>query len=488
MEAYIEDGRLAGVMTMVARRGHVVHWDAVGLRDMEAGDPLEPDDIFRIYSMTKPITTVAVMTLIEEGKVSLDDPVSKFIPEFGDVTVLRDDGDRVPPTGPITVQHLLTHTSGLTYGFFGDSPVDRLYNESGVFFTAQGLDNFATGVARLPLLAHPDARWNYGVSTDVVGRVIEVASGQSFDAFVQARVLDPLEMTDTAFQVPPDKRDRLTANYARPDGTLQMTDSPTDGQYTRPPAWLSGGGGLTSTASDYIRFAQMLLHEGQLGDARILAAETVRTMRTNHLPDALAPIALGNYLSPAYGFGLGFAVVVDEHLSPEPDNDGVFRWAGAANTMGRRGQHLLLDRSGGGANPDGVDAVRRVRRVRDRGRVPDAGLRRARVGDSGSARQRRPESLGDGPSRSSSQACDGTATAVPHNLAPQSHTAGIFPRRALYWPGAASMTTSLGATLDVHHGLLEAGWPTEGDAGTMRRMRSSSASGTPRPSRLFVAK
>ncbi len=273
------------------------------------------------------------MALVEEGKVALDDPVSTFIPEFGDVTVLTDDGDRVPPTGPITIQHLLTHTSGLTYGFFGDSPVDRLYNESGVFFTAQGLDTFATGVAQLPLLAHPGDRWNYSVSTDIVGRVIEVASGQSFDAFVQARILDPLEMTDTAFQVPPDKRDRFTANYGRPEGTLQMTDSPTDGQYTRPPAWLSGGGGLTSTASDYLRFAQMLLDEGQLGDARILAAETVRTMRTNHLPDALVPIALGNYLSPAYGFGLGFAVVVDEDLSPEPDNNGLFRWAGAANTF-----------------------------------------------------------------------------------------------------------------------------------------------------------
>ena len=333
MEAYIEDGRIAGVMTMVASRGHVVHWNAVGLRDMEADDPLEPDDIFRIYSMTKPITTVAVMALVEEGKVALDDPVSKFIPEFRDVTVLTDNGDRVPPAGPITIQHLLTHTSGLTYGIFGDSPVDRLYNESGVFFTAQGLDNFATGVAQLPLLAHPGNRWNYSVSTDIVGRVIEVASGQSFDAFVQARILDPLEMTDTAFQVPPDKRDRFTANYARPGGTLQLTDSPTDGQYTRPPAWLSGGGGLTSTASDYIRFAQMLLHEGQLGDARILSAETVRAMRTNHLPDALVPIALGDYLSPGYGFGLGFAVVVDEALSPEPDNNGVFRWAGAANTF-----------------------------------------------------------------------------------------------------------------------------------------------------------
>ena len=333
MQAYIDDGRLAGVMTMVARQGQVVHWDAVGMRTLDAGDPLEPDDIFRIYSMTKPLTSVSVMALVEAGKIALDDPLSKFIPEFGEVTVLTADGDRVPPNGPITIQHLLTHTSGLTYGLFGDTPVDRLYNESGVFFTAQGLDNFATGVAQLPLLAHPGDRWNYSVSTDILGRVIEVASGQSFDAFVQSRILDPLEMTDTGFQVPPDKRDRFTANYTRADGALQVTDSPTDGLYTRPPGWLSGGGGLASTASDYIRFAQMLLQEGQLDDVQILAADTVRTMRTNHLPDALVPIAISNYLSPAYGFGLGFAVAVDEDASPEPDNNGVFRWAGAANTF-----------------------------------------------------------------------------------------------------------------------------------------------------------
>ena len=163
-----------------------------------------------------------------------------------------------------------------------------------------------------------------------------MASGQTFDQFVKTRILDPLDMQDTAFMVAADKRDRFTASYARPDGALQTTDSPTDGQYTRPPAWLSGGG-LTSTASDYIRFAQMLLQEGQWDGVRILAADTVRLMRTkwprDHLSDPLIPIAVGNYLSPAYGFGLGFAVAVDAAASPEPDNDGVFRWAGAANTF-----------------------------------------------------------------------------------------------------------------------------------------------------------
>ena len=333
MQAYVDDGRLAGVMTMVARGGQVVHWDAAGTRDLDAGDPLEPDDIFRIYSMTKPLTSVAVMTLVEEGAVALDDPVSKFIPAFADVTVLTDGGERVAPDRPISIEHLLTHTSGLTYGFFGNSPVDRIYNQSGFFTRAEGLDDFARRVAALPLLASPGDRWNYSVSTDILGRVIEVASGQAFDAFLQARILDPLEMTDTAFVVPAEKRDRFTANYARPAGDLQTIDSPVNGQYTQPPRWLSGGGGLTSTASDYIRFAQMLLQDGRLGEARILAPETVQMMRANRLPEALVPIQLGTFLSPGYGFGLGFAVVVDADASPEPDNNGVFRWAGAANTF-----------------------------------------------------------------------------------------------------------------------------------------------------------
>ena len=333
MQAYVDDGRAAGVMTLVARRGQVAHWDAVGLRDLEAGDPLEPDDIFRIYSMTKPITSVATMMLVEEGKASLDEPVATFIPEFADVTVLAPGGERVAPERPITIEHLLTHTSGLTYGFFGDEAVDRLYNESDFFNRAEGLDDFARLAAELPLLASPGDRWNYSISTDILGRVVEVASGQPLDAFFRARIFDPLGMDDTAFVVPADKRGRFTGHYAVQDGALALVDSPLEGEYTQAPPWLSGGGGLTSTASDYIRFAQMLLQDGQLGDTRLLAPETVRMMRSNRLPEALVPIQLGTYLSPGYGFGLGFAVVVDAAASPEPDNDGVFRWAGAANTF-----------------------------------------------------------------------------------------------------------------------------------------------------------
>ena len=333
MQAYVDDRRVAGVMTMVARQGRVVHWDAVGLRDLATSDPLEPDDLFRVYSMTKPVTSVAAMILVEQGKVSLDDPVSKFIPEFADVTVLTDADERVEPSCPITVEHLMTHTSGLTYGFFGDSPVDRLYRESGAFTQATSLDDLAMRVAGLPLLASPGERWNYSMSTDVLGRVVEVVSGQPFDVFLRTRIFEPLEMEDTGFWVSVEKQSRFSAHYTRQDNELRLVDSPTEGQYAQPPTWLSGGGGLVSTASDYIRFAQMLLNEGELDHARILAPETVQLMRTNRLSDALVPVTLGNYLSPGYGFGLSFAVLVDEEASPEPDRNGVFRWAGAANTF-----------------------------------------------------------------------------------------------------------------------------------------------------------
>ena len=211
MQAYVDDGRLAAVVTMVARRGQVVHWEAVGTRDTATGDPVERDDIFRIYSMTKPVTSVAVMMLVEEGKVALDDPVSKFVPEFADVEVLGDGGERVAADRPMTVEHLLTHTSGLTYGFFGDSAVDRLYNQANPLTLAEDLEDFGRRVAELPLIASPGARWNYSVSTDVLGRVVEVASGQAFDAFVEERILDPLGMDDTAFWVSEEKRGRFMA-------------------------------------------------------------------------------------------------------------------------------------------------------------------------------------------------------------------------------------------------------------------------------------
>ena len=333
MQAYVDDGRVAGVMTMVARHGQVVHWDAVGYRELASSDPLEPDDLFRIYSMTKPVTSVAIMILVEEGALALDDPVSTFLPEFTDIRVLASDGQRVSPSRPMTIEHLLTHTSGLTYGFFGNSPVDQLYREAATYTEATDLVDLIHRVTAQPLVASPGERWNYGVSTDVLGRIVEVASGESFDVFLHSRIFEPLGMEDTAFWVPSDKQSRFAAHYGRNDDALHLVDSPTEGEYASPPTLLSGGAGLVSTASDYIRFAQMLLNSGELDGVRILAAESVRAMRSNHLPEALVPISLTSYLSPGYGFGLGFAVLVDAEASPEPDRNGVYRWAGAANTF-----------------------------------------------------------------------------------------------------------------------------------------------------------
>ena len=373
MQAYIDDGRLAGVVTMVARRGQVVHWDAVGMRDLDAGDPLENDDIFRIFSMTKPITSTAIMILVEDSKVALDDPLSKFVPEFADVQVLNDKGKQVPANGPITVQHLLTHTSGLTYGFFGNSPVDRIYNESGIFANAQGLDEFVTGIAGLPLLAHPGEVWNYSVSTDILGRVVEVASGQTFDAFLNDRIIGPLDMEDTAFQVSADKLDRFSGSYATVEGALRLTDSPVDGQYTRPPA--------RPPARLAVRRRRPHLDGLRLHPIRTDAAQRGRAGGRPY--PVGRPCAHDAHESSARRVGADRAREL-----PEPGvrlrtgvrggcRRGCLTRTGPQRRapLGRRGQHLLLDRPAGGARGNGLDAIRPVRRLRDRTGVPDDRLR-----------------------------------------------------------------------------------------------------------------
>ena len=335
MQAFVDDGRLPGVMTMISRGGEIVHWEAVGMRDIEAGDPLEPDDIFRIYSMTKPITSTAIMMLVESGDIALDDPVLKFIPAFADLTVLEEDGSRTPAARPMTIKHLLSHSGGLTYGFFGSTPVDQMYLAERLF-ESPSLEDFVAKVAGLPLLAHPGELWNYSVSTDILGYIVQVVSGKPFEEFLAERIFEPLGMDDTAFWVPAEKRDRFATHYRASGDGLQVVDTPEEEAYrayTRMPPMASGGGGLVSTASDYIRFAQMLLQEGQLDDVRILQPETVRAMRFNQLPDELTPISFETWIPPAYGFGLGFATLVDEDATSDADHNGVFRWGGAANTF-----------------------------------------------------------------------------------------------------------------------------------------------------------
>jgi CubicO group peptidase (beta-lactamase class C family) len=324
MQQLVDEGATAGVMTLVARRGVVVHWEAHGSRVL-GGEPLEPNDIFRIYSMTKPITSTAVMILVEDGVLGLDDPLAAYLPAFDGIQVY-DDGALRAPSRAITIRDLLRHTSGLTYGIFGDSPVDRMYRaELGAILDPQSglnLAQFVDRVAEFPLLTDPGNRWNYSLSTDVLGRVVEVTSGMSLQAFFQSRIFEPLGMHETDFHVALERLERFTAVYRSGEDGLRMIDSPTNGLFTREPTWYSGGGGLTSTAMDYLRFAQMMLNEGELDGVRILRPETVREMTRDQLLDVMSQAG------PAAtdGFGLGFAVSV------RGETPGLYWWAGVMNT------------------------------------------------------------------------------------------------------------------------------------------------------------
>jgi CubicO group peptidase (beta-lactamase class C family) len=352
-EAYVSPGRLPGVLTLVARRGQVASLGLVGDRDKANGRPIEADTIFRMYSMTKPVTSVALMSLYEEGRFQLDDPVSRFLPELGGLRVW-DDGTplayrTVPAERDITVRDLLTHTAGFTYGFMGRHPLDAIYRRQGVEGPAvlapqQGepATDLAELVARLgdlPLLFSPGTRWSYSVATDVCARLVEVLSGQPFDRFLSERIFTPLEMVDTGFSVTPDQADRLASCYAcTPGDPLLEVDPPAASTYLARPRFLSGGGGLVSTASDYFRFAQMLLNGGELDGQRILGRKTVEYMTMNHLPTGgdLASMGQRVFSETTYegiGFGLGFSVVLDPVRAAVVGSVGEYAWGGAASTM-----------------------------------------------------------------------------------------------------------------------------------------------------------
>ena len=273
-QQFVDEGKLAGVLTMVARDGRVVHVSTVGQRGVDDDRPLTQDALYHIYSMTKPITSVAVMMLYEEGDLRLDDPVAKFLPELKDLDVLGKDGNRVPVKSTMTVKHLLTHTAGLSYGFDPSDPLDALYNEVQPRSVAD-LDSFIERLATLPLKFEPGERWHYSVATDVLGAVVERASGQPFDVFLRERLFRPLDMHDTFFNVPEDKLPRLLPNHRwdKEEGKLvTFGDSSKDAETE---TMSSGGGGLVSTARDYMRFAEMLRNGGELDGVRILRPETV---------------------------------------------------------------------------------------------------------------------------------------------------------------------------------------------------------------------
>ena len=348
---YVDDGRLAGWLLTIGRHGRLAHVARCGSRDLEAGLPVTDDTLWRIYSMTKPVTSVAAMILCEEGRIALTDPVSAFIPAFSGVRVYDGGSDlkqvTVPATEPVRIWHLLTHTAGLSYGFHRVHPVDALYRAAGFEWgTPSGMDlaQACDVWAGFPLLFQPGTEWNYSVATDVLGRVVEVASGQRFDEFLDDRILRPLGMTDTAFWAGPQPgaTSRLAALY-RPGEDGKAIRMDTLGQAAlRQPRMLSGGGGLVSTAADYDRFTRMLLHTeaspaGELDGIRLLGPRTVGYMARNHLPGGRDLETFGRPLhaeSPfrGVGFGLGLAVVLDPVPGKVIGSAGELSWGGAAST------------------------------------------------------------------------------------------------------------------------------------------------------------
>lgn len=344
LETYVLDGRLPGWLFVLSRGSRVAYVARRGWRDLEDHRPVEPDTLFRIFSMTKPVTSVAAMILHEEGAFELTDPVSRFIPSFADVRVYRGGPATapltVPATEPIRMWHLLTHTAGLTYGFHFAHPTDAIYRAGGFLFGGPKGTDLAAACDRwasFPLLFEPGTEWNYSVATDVLGRVVEVLSGHPLDRFLHDRIFEPLAMTDTGFRVDPEQAGRLATLYWHDPAGGRPTPSTLGGDPTAAPTMLSGGGGLVSSASDYHRFTQMLLGGGSLDGRRILGPRTVAFMTRNHLPGGADLEEFGRPLfaeSPhrGVGFGLGFSVVVDPVRQEVPSSPGEFAWGGAAST------------------------------------------------------------------------------------------------------------------------------------------------------------
>ncbi len=344
---YVDPGKIAGALTLVSRRGEIAHFSPVGLMDLERGKPMAEDTIFRLYSMTKPVTSVALMMLYEHGHFQLADPVHKFIPEWRNLRVFRQGNHPTfltqPCQRPMTVRDLLTHTSGLTYGFMERTNVDAAYRKLGIGAWGRPFDGslaeMVQALARLPLEFSPGTAWNYSVSTDVLGHLVEVLSGEPFDEYLRRYIFEPLGMQDTAFFVPPEKVDRFAACYDRQPGKkLRVQDDPQRSRYLAPPRFVSGGGGLVSTATDTLRFCRMLLGGGELDGARLIGRKTLELMTRNHLPGErdLAACSVGMFSETPYrgvGFGLGFSITLDPVKSQGVGSVGEYAWGGAASTV-----------------------------------------------------------------------------------------------------------------------------------------------------------
>jgi CubicO group peptidase (beta-lactamase class C family) len=339
MQGYVDRGEVPGVVTLIARRGRVVHLEAVGQRDVENSQPMTTDTIFRIASMTKPIASVALMVLYEEGLLGLRDPISEWLPEFAEPTVLVEPAADeyvgvpyvpVPAARQITVQHVLTHTAGFANNYRGpQTEAYRALREQRE--PGSTVADYIEQLAKLPLDHHPGDHWRYGPSTEVVGRLVEVISGQTLDDFLRERILEPLGMPDTHFYLPSEKLDRFAALYEPgDDGTIELTEAPdASSRYVREPhVYFSASGGLVSTAADYFRFHQMMLDGGELDGVRLLGRKTVELMTTNHTGDK------GIWLTgPGHGFGLGYSVVTELGPSGVSGSPGTYAWGGAFCTV-----------------------------------------------------------------------------------------------------------------------------------------------------------
>ena len=335
-QRYIDADKLAGTLTLIARRGKVAYCEGLGHLDIERRRPVTADAVWRIYSMTKPMTSVGLMMLYEQGRFQLEDPVHRFIPSWKNLEVFVSGNHPAFVTTPaaraMTIRDLLTHTSGLTYGFMERSNVDAAYRQLAVADRTRAgytLADMVAALAELPLEFSPGTRWNYSVATDVVGHLIEVISGQRLDAYLAEHILGPLGMGDTGFTIRDEQVPRFAANYERQaDGRLKLVDDPARSQY-RQSTFLSGGGGLVSTASDYARFLQMLLDGGTLDGRRLLSRKTLELMTADHLgPITGAP----DLLLPGHGFGLGFAVRLHAGIASVPGSVGQYFWGGLAGT------------------------------------------------------------------------------------------------------------------------------------------------------------
>ncbi len=338
MEDWVVSGRLAGLSVLVQRHGATAYHHCAGMADRERGLAMAPDTVVRIYSMTKPLTSVALMMLYEQGRFQLDDPIARMLPCFANMMVYAGENrDPVPADRQITYRDLLTHTSGLTYGFMNATPVDAMYRAAGVDFQTSpaALGDVVELAATMPLLAQPGTRWNYSIGTDIAGHLVALHSGQPFDVFLAENVLIPLGMTDTGFHVTDAQRPRFAANYGRgEDGRAVLSDDPATSRFLAP-RLASGGGGLVGTAPDYMRFCRFLLGRGELDGTRLLGRKTLALMMSNHLDGDMAAMGQARFSESTYtgiGFGLGFSVMLDPARAQIVGTPGECAWGGAAST------------------------------------------------------------------------------------------------------------------------------------------------------------